>query len=112
VLQQQSDGFHGQVADGWLGGVGGFDVENLPGLGDLLGGLGLDVAEERSQRSQALVGGSCRALPIGSQPAEEGCHVRRGEVGEGDLVRWGRLSLEHEPQEQRERVSVGGDGVW
>ena len=66
VGQQQPDRFHGQVADGRFGGLGGFDAQDLSGLGDLLRGLGLDVAEERFQRGQPLVGGGAGASPVGA----------------------------------------------
>ena len=66
ALQQQLDRFDGQVADSRLGDLSGLDAQDLPGLCDLLGSLGLDVAEEPFQRGQALVGGRGGALPVGA----------------------------------------------
>ena len=83
---------------------------------DELGVLGVTqgrVGEQRADRGQAQVAGARAVVPVVFEVVEERRDQVRVEVGP---VQRGRAALSGallgEPEQQLERVAVGGDGAW
>lgn len=73
--------------------------------------LALDVAKERLQYDQPLVLRSDRAMPLLAQMVEEGLDERHIDVGKHQTLDGDATHIATEPQQQREHVAVGRDGV-